>query len=253
MTERRPVVAGNWKMNHGPTAARALIGGLGAVDGAVRVLVFPPAVSLAATVTAAAGTGIEVGAQNVHEAASGAYTGETSVAMVDDAGATLVLIGHSERRHLFGETDERVAAKIRRVVEQRLEPVVCVGETLDERKAGQLAAVLYRQIDAALAALPPGAAFMVAYEPVWAIGTGETATPADAAEAHTLLRDRIHEVQGAEVAEQVSILYGGSVRPDNAAELLAAEGVDGVLVGGASLAASDFRAIITAAGGTAGH
>ncbi|MEK9501087.1 triose-phosphate isomerase [Gemmatimonadota bacterium DH-20] len=246
MMDRRPVISGNWKMNHGPEAAASFFGELGSAGGAARVIIFPPALSLPAAVEAARGTGVEIGVQNVHAEVSGAFTGENSAAAAREAGATLALIGHSERRHVFGETDDQVAAKVARAVAEGLEPVVCVGETLDERKAGRLEEVLDRQIRAALTTLPSDGAFLIAYEPVWAIGTGETATPDDAAEAHALLRDRLTEARG-EVAAAVSILYGGSVKPGNAAELLAADGVDGVLVGGASLRASDFRAIIDAA------
>lgn len=247
MSTPRRVVAGNWKMNHGPDATRAFFDALGTVAAGPRVAVFPPAICLPAAVAAPGRDArIELGVQNVHAAESGAYTGETSVAMAAEAGAALVLVGHSERRHVFGETDADVAAKVARVLQHGLEPVVCVGETLDERKAGQLEAVLDRQIRAALASLPAGARFMVAYEPVWAIGTGETATPDDAAEAHALLRTRLRDVHGAG-SDVVPILYGGSVKPDNAADLMDADGVDGVLVGGASLEAADFAGIIDAA------
>lgn len=234
-------------MNHGPDATRRFFDELGGVPDGPRVVIFPPAVCLPA---AAAAPGrdarIELGVQNVHAAESGAFTGETSVAMAAEAGAALVLVGHSERRHVFGETDADVAAKVARVLAHGLEPVVCVGETLDQRRAGRLEEVLDRQIRAALASIPAGARFLVAYEPVWAIGTGETATPADAAEAHALLRSRLREAHGAE-ADAVAVLYGGSVKPDNAAELMAADGVDGVLVGGASLKAADFARIVEAA------
>lgn len=247
MSDRRPVIAGNWKMNHGPDATRGFFAELGAVPGGPRVVVFPPAVSLAAAHGAPGRhSTVEIGVQNVHTEEAGAFTGETSATMAADAGATLALIGHSERRHLFGETDDEVSAKIARVLSAGLEPVVCVGETLEERRNGRLEAVLDRQLRAALAALPVGGAFMIAYEPVWAIGTGETATPDDAAEAHAILRARLRDVHGEEGAE-TAILYGGSVKPGNAAELLSADGVDGVLVGGASLKATDFRQIIAAA------
>lgn len=246
MTDRRPVISGNWKMNHGPEAAAAFFGELGDAGEGARVIIFPPALSLPAAVEAARGTGVEIGVQNVHAEVSGAFTGENSAAAAREAGATLALIGHSERRHIFGETDDEVAAKVARAAAEGLEPVVCVGETLAERKAGRLEEVLDRQIRAALTTLPNDGAFLIAYEPVWAIGTGETATPDDAAEAHALLRDRLAEVRG-DAGTAVSILYGGSVKPANAADLLAADGVDGVLVGGASLRASDFRSIIGAA------
>lgn len=247
MSTPRHVVAGNWKMNHGPEATRTFFAELGSVPPGPRVAIFPPAICLPAAVTAAGRDArIELGVQNVHAAESGAFTGETSVAMAAEAGAGLVLVGHSERRHVFGETDADVAAKVARVLEHGLEPIVCVGETLDERKAGRLEAVLDRQIRAALGSLPAGSRFLVAYEPVWAIGTGETATPDDAADAHARLRARLREAHG-QGGEAVPILYGGSVKPDNAAELMAADGIDGVLVGGASLKAADFARIIEAA------
>ncbi len=246
------IVAGNWKMNHGPAATTRFFAEFGAVPPGPRILIFPPALSLAAAVAASERPShVELGVQNIHAAEAGAYTGENAAAMAREAGATLALIGHSERRQLFGETDAEVAAKITRALAEGLEPVVCVGETLAERRAGDLAAVLTRQVGAALEALPAGSPFILAYEPVWAIGTGETATPADASEAHGLIRARIEadrEGRGAEVA----ILYGGSVKPDNAAELMAAEGVDGVLVGGASLDAPGFARIVDAARTVAG-
>ena len=247
MSGRRKVVAGNWKMNHGPAAATAFFESLGRPPAGPRVMIFPPALALPAAVAAVGPDGgVDLGVQNLHEAESGAYTGENSAAAAVEVGAVAALVGHSERRHLFGESDSRIAAKAVRAQGAGLEPVVCVGETLEERRAGRLEDVLHRQIDAALEALAPGTPFMVAYEPVWAIGTGETATPADAAEAHAILRARMVVAHG-DSSAGVPILYGGSVKPGNAAELMAAEGVDGVLVGGASLKAADFRAIIEAA------
>jgi triosephosphate isomerase len=164
--------------------------------------------------------------------------------MAVDAGVSHVLIGHSERRHVFGETDEEVRAKVSTAVRHGLTPVVCVGETLAERRAGRLEEVLLRQLDAALGGLPEEAVpFHIAYEPVWAIGTGETATPDDASEAHALLRIRLGELRGAASVGEVSILYGGSVKPANASALMGASDVDGVLVGGASLDPSSFAAI----------
>lgn len=240
----RRVVAGNWKMHHGPSEAARFFEALGTVPDGPRVVVFPPIASLAAAVRAA--DGVELGVQNIHPAESGAFTGETSAAMALEAGARLALIGHSERRHVFGETDADVAAKIRRALETGLEPCVCVGETLEERRAGRLEEVLERQVLAALDALPTDASFLLAYEPVWAIGTGETATPADASQAHALLRERLRARHG-DLAGRVPILYGGSVKPGNAADLMNADEVDGVLVGGASLQAESFRAIIDAA------
>ena len=247
MSGVRRVIAGNWKMNHGPEATRRFFEDLGDVPAGPRVIVFPPIASLSAAVAAPGrAADIELGAQNIHTAESGAFTGETSASMVAEIGAGLVLIGHSERRHVFGETDGDVAAKIVRSLSAGLEPVVCVGETLEERRAGRLEEVLDRQVMAALHAIPTGSRFLLAYEPVWAIGTGETATPADAAQAHGLLRARLGAVHG-EFSREVAILYGGSVKPDNAGDLLDADDVDGVLVGGASLAAASFAGIIDAA------
>lgn len=247
MSSIRRVVAGNWKMNHGPARTRRFFEELGPVATDARVVVFPPIASLSTAVSAPGRDGaVELGVQNIHMAESGAFTGETSAAMAVEVGATLVLIGHSERRHIFGETDADVAAKITRGLAAGLEPVICVGETLEQRREGRLEEVLDRQVMAALRALPVGAGFMLAYEPVWAIGTGETATPSDAAEAHALLRARLRAEHG-DAADTVPILYGGSVKPANAGDLLAASDVDGVLVGGASLDASSFAAIIEAA------
>lgn len=247
----RPVVAGNWKMHHGPSATADFLARFTPPAGSdgPRILLFPPALSLAVAVESVSGreelADVGLGVQNIHEAESGAFTGEVSAAMAVEAGARYALVGHSERRHVFGEADDRVAAKTRAAVGAGLVPVVCVGERLDERKAGRLEAVLLRQLDAALEVLGVGDEWLLAYEPVWAIGTGETATPADASEAHDLLGRRL-EARGFPRA-RVPILYGGSVKPGNAGELLAAEGVDGVLVGGASLDPESFAAIAGAA------
>jgi triosephosphate isomerase len=247
----RQVVAGNWKMHHGPAATADFLARFAPPAGsqAPRILIFPPALSLAAAVQSVSqGEGLAdvgLGVQNIHEAESGAFTGEVSAAMAAEAGAGYALVGHSERRHLFGEGDERIAAKTRAAVAAGLVPVVCVGERLEERQAGRLEEVLLRQLDAALDVLKADDEWLLAYEPVWAIGTGETATPADASEAHGILGRRL-EARGFPRGE-VPILYGGSVKPANAEELLAAEGVDGVLVGGASLDPDSFGAIARAA------
>ncbi len=242
-----PVIAGNWKMHHGPEATRDFfVRFRGAWDGpAPTLIVFPPALSFPEAM-AARGTKPEIhlGVQNVHWEPQGAFTGEVSAAMAREAGASHVLVGHSERRHLFGETDDDVARKVRAVQSVGLVPVICVGETLTERRAGRVEDVILRQLDAAVAALGEDSRFLVAYEPVWAIGTGETATPRDASEAHGALRRRLQERTGEGGA---AILYGGSVKPQNAAELLAAPDVDGVLVGGASLDPDSFAAIARAA------
>lgn len=246
------VIAGNWKMHHGPADTRAFFAGLTLPEnaGAHEVVVFPPALSLGAAVAAPErDPRIQLGVQNIHWEEKGAFTGEVSAAMARDAGATYVLIGHSERRHVFGETDDDVARKIRACRRHGLVPVVCVGETLEERRAGRVDEVILGQLDAALAALlEDEGRFLLAYEPVWAIGTGETATPADASGAQGTLRARLDERMGPSRSTRVPILYGGSVKPDNAAELLSARDVDGVLVGGASLDPGSFAALVAAAG-----
>jgi len=246
------IVAGNWKMNHGPEAARAFCDALAAgLEGAplpqVDLMLFPSAVALAGVVDAVAGLPVAVGAQTVHSEASGAFTGELSAEMALEAGASWSLVGHSERRHVFGESDADVAARVVACLRAGLHPMVCVGETLEERRAGRLEEVLERQLRAVLPALgdTAPAAWAIAYEPVWAIGTGETASPEDARDAHRFLRSVLADA-GFTLPR---ILYGGSVKPGNAAELLATEAVDGVLVGGASLEAESFLAIARAARG----
>jgi triosephosphate isomerase (TIM) len=249
---RRPVLAGNWKMHKGPQEATSFMQAfVGAFDprNDATVIFFPPALSLAAAREALRGRDdIALGVQHVHWEASGAFTGEVSAVMASQAGARYVLAGHSERRHVFGETDEEVGRKAAAALGAGMVPVACVGETLGEREDGRLQQVLLRQLDAILDALPgdAGKTLVIAYEPVWAIGTGKTATPADASEAHAVVRRRLAERYGEDVAGELPILYGGSVKPDNAAELLAADGVDGLLVGGASLDPEGFAAICRA-------
>lgn len=248
----RPVVAGNWKMHHGPAAARAFFRRFrpDVDDGGPRLLIFPPSLSLAAALEARPELPfVALGVQNVHWEKEGAFTGELSAPMAAEAGAEYVLVGHSERRHVFGETDGDVARKVKACLAAGLAPVVCVGETLAERREGRVDEVIVRQLDAALAALresgKPPEGVMVAYEPVWAIGTGETATPDDASAAHGTLRECLSR----EGLDEIPILYGGSVRPHNAGELLKAPDVNGVLVGGASLDPESFAAIAEAAPG----
>jgi triosephosphate isomerase len=251
---RRPVLAGNWKMNHGPgDTARFFADFLNLLEPADdrSVVFFPPAISFAAAREALQGRpDVHLGVQNVYWEASGAFTGELSVAMAKDAGAELVLIGHSERRHVFGETSEETAKKVRAVLDGGLVPVLCVGETLDERQADRAEAVVAEQLAPVLAIIRPDevAELVVAYEPVWAIGTGVTATPRDAASMHHAVRERLAQAFGRDAADAVPVLYGGSVKPDNAAELMSQPGVDGVLVGGASLDPNGFAAICRAAG-----
>lgn len=245
------VIAGNWKMHHGVAKTQAFFDALSLDDVAddVEILVFPSAVSLRVAAVAAAGRArVHVGIQNIHWEDKGAFTGEHSGPMAAEAGASHVLIGHSERRHVFGESNEDTDRKVVAARRNDLVPVLCVGETLDERKAGRVDEVILAQLDAALDSLRSGGEpFMIAYEPVWAIGTGETATPADASAAHGTLRARLTDVLGRSEAASVPLLYGGSVKPGNAAELLAADDVDGVLVGGASLEPASFAAIAAAA------
>lgn len=243
------VVAANWKMHHGPSAVRDFFLRFSrAAPESVRILVFPANVSLPAAVAAA--PAVELGVQNVHWEKGGALTGETSAEMAGEAGATLALVGHSERRHLFGETDVETGRKVAAAARAGLVPVVCVGELLEERRAGRLRHVLARQLEAVAGPLADAArttGFMVAYEPVWAIGTGETATPRDAAEAHGTVREVLDRAVVPGGAADVPVLYGGSVNPGNAGTLMSAPGVDGVLVGGASLDPESFAAIARAA------
>ena len=247
-THRRPVLAANWKMNHGPTQATAF---LDAFLARYRprddrtVVIFPPALTFGAV---RAGTrdrsDIRLGVQNVHTAEKGAFTGELSAAIAADAGAEFVLVGHSERRHVFGETDAQTAQKCARVAASSLIPVLCVGELLEERERGETEAVVLRQLRTGISMLAPGAVrgMMVAYEPVWAIGTGRTATPDDAAAVHRVIREALGAQVGAGALD-VPILYGGSANAGNAAALLAADQVDGLLVGGASLEAEGWATI----------
>lgn len=246
---RKPVIAGNWKMNKGPTAAREFfrefISRYPAHEDRT-VIFFPPAVSLLAAVEATRERpDLLLGVQNIYWKPEGAFTGEISAPMARDAGARFTLVGHSERRHLFRETDEDVRLKTVAAFEGDLIPVICVGETLDERRAERVEEVILQQLDAALAGLPQEriARLVIAYEPVWAIGTGVNATPEDASAAHAVLRRRLAERVGEEVARGIPILYGGSVKPENAADLLGAGEVDGLLVGGASLDPVGFARI----------
>ena len=246
------VIAGNWKMHMDPEEARAFFSAfeINEMMANNEILIFPPAVSLlAAYKCEERDPRVQLGIQNVHWEDRGAFTGEISAAMAANAGASYALVGHSERRQLFGETDEQVALKVAAALRQDLIPVICVGETLEEREAGRVNEVILSQLDLALTSIPdPDTRFLIAYEPVWAIGTGKTATPMDAAGAHGTLRNRLEEAIGATTAAQTEILYGGSVQPSNATEILAAQDVDGVLIGGASLNPQSFGEITRAAG-----
>jgi len=248
---RPRVIAGNWKMHHGPAATRRFFSEFSPrlSDPEPTILIFPSAISLPAAAESRGGRPeISLGIQNIHWEPKGAFTGEHSAAMALAAGARFALVGHSERRHVFGETDAQVERKVAAALGEGLAPVVCVGETLEERREARVEEVIVRQLDAALLGVPENAkkSVLLAYEPVWAIGTGETATVDDVAEAHGILRRRLGEVRGDGFAQEVAILYGGSVNPDNAAELLSVADVDGVLVGGASLDPESFARIAEA-------
>ncbi|MGQ0764940.1 MAG: triose-phosphate isomerase [Gemmatimonadota bacterium] len=244
----RPVFAANWKMNHGPTDARSFLRSFLAHYPRRQdrqVIFFPAAVSLPTVLDSLRERpDIKTGVQNIHWEDKGAFTGETSAAMARDAGAGFVLVGHSERRHVFGETDDETARKSGAAVRAGLVPMLCVGEKLDEREGGHTESVVLRQLRAGLSQLEPHsvAGVLIAYEPVWAIGTGRTATPADASVVHGAIRRELGLMVGPK-ANSVSILYGGSVNRGNARSLLEAEGVDGLLVGGASLDAEGWSTI----------
>ena len=214
-----------------------------------EVALCPPSVYLAVVADAVAGTPVELGAQNLYAAADGAFTGEINAAMLTDVGCRFVILGHSERRAIMGETDEQVNEKLHAALAGNLIPIVCVGETLEDREAGNTKQVVETQIRGSLKGLDEvrAAGIVIAYEPVWAIGTGKTATPEQAEEVHAFIRELLSELFTAEVAAQIRIQYGGSVKPGNAKELLGQPNIDGALVGGASLNADDFVAIIHAA------
>ena len=248
---RRIFVAGNWKMNKNPAQADALATALKAAlvnQVSVDVAVAPPSLSIPAVVSRLQHTGIHVAAQNLHTAVSGAYTGELSGEMLRSAGCTYAIIGHSERRHVFGEDDAFINKKVHAAFRAGLLPIFCVGEKLSEREAGNAASVVTGQLAAGLAGLAADqlAAVTIAYEPVWAIGTGHTASPAQAQSMHATIRRWLADNFPAFVARQLRIQYGGSVKPHNAASLLSQPDIDGALVGGASLDADSFVSIIKA-------
>jgi triosephosphate isomerase (TIM) len=245
----KPIFAANWKMNNGPTSAREFM--LSFLSQYPRrndrtVIFFPPSLSLHAVVAALGDRhDILLGVQNVHWEDQGAYTGETSVPIARDAGAKLVLVGHSERRHIFGETDADCAQKCAAVERGGLTPLLCVGETLEQRDAGDAEGTVLRQLRAGLSRMTQlhSRAIAIAYEPVWAIGTGRNATPEDASAMHRVIRNELKTLCG-DRARTTNVLYGGSVNPTNASALLAAPSVDGLLVGGASLDAGTWLSIV---------
>ena len=247
---RIPVLAANWKMHKSQAEARAFIAEFAPLIARlsnVEVVIAPAFLSIGAAVDAARGTKISIAGQDLYFERQGAFTGEVSADMLKDAGASHVIIGHSERRRLFGDTDDLVNKKLRAAITGGLTPIVCVGETLAEREAGDTLAVLDRQIKVGLDGLTGDelAALVVAYEPVWAIGTGKNATPAEAGEAHAHIRSRLRQWFGGAPADKCRILYGGSVKPDNIRELIGLPDVDGALVGGASLEVRSFAEIVT--------
>jgi triosephosphate isomerase (TIM) len=249
---RTLLIAGNWKMNPGARTeavalAEAVKAGVGQST-VVRVVVCPPALFLSDIDAALEGSPIGLGAQNMHWEPAGAFTGELSAAMLLDSGCTHVILGHSERRHGLGETDVQVSLKLHAAIAARLIPIVCIGETKEQRLGDETETVLMAQLGGSLAGLEPEqmAGTVLAYEPVWAIGTGLTATPEQAQSAHAFIRSWLGKQFGAATAARVIVQYGGSVKPDNAAELLACADIDGALVGGASLKSTDFLAIVRA-------
>ncbi len=249
---RKLFVAGNWKMNldceggcHLAETLKQQVGDVSDVD----IAVCPPAVYLKPICDVLNGSNIAVGGQNMHTESSGAFTGEVSGPMLLDVGCDYVIIGHSERRHVFGETDDFIAEKVSKALKDGIKPIVCVGETIEQREAGKMKEVVCRQVESALKSVDAEAmdSVTIAYEPVWAIGTGHTATPDQAEEVHAIIRSLLADLFDNGVAETTVIQYGGSVKPANATELLGQKNVDGALVGGASLTAENFIPIIEAA------
>lgn len=246
---RRPIIAGNWKMNKTAAEAVELAQGLERElknTTAVDIVLCPPFTSLTAAFSIIKGTNIKLGAQNVYWEENGAYTGEISCSMLKDTGCEYVIIGHSERRIYLGETNEMVNKKTQAVLRHQLTPIVCIGEKLEEREKGRTFAVISDHIENGLKNIPEEEAkkIIIAYEPIWAIGTGKTATPAQAQEAHQFIRGLLKKLFTAPTANLIRIQYGGSVKPENIAELLAQPDIDGALVGGSSLSAASFTAIV---------
>jgi triosephosphate isomerase len=245
---RQPLVVGNWKMNGCAESTVALLSdivGAVAVNGP-EIAVCPAYVYLQQALELCAGSAVAIGAQDCSHMQSGAYTGDVAADMLAELGCRWVILGHSERRQYHGESDELVAAKVAASIEAGLQPIVCVGETLEQREAGAARTVVSAQLRGALSGQAEGASLVVAYEPVWAIGTGVTASPDQAQDMHAYIRGCLGEIEGVD-ALATRLLYGGSVKPDNAAQLFAQQDIDGALVGGAALVAADFLAIINAA------
>lgn len=245
---RKPIIAGNWKMNKTPEEAASMVKELAPLvkDSDIDIVLCAPFVSLQATLDAAAGTNIKVGAQNMHWEENGAYTGEVSPTMLNALGVEYVIIGHSERREYFAETDETVNKKVHSALAHGLKPIICVGETLEQREEGITQELVQGQTEAALKGLSADDVkkCVIAYEPIWAIGTGKTATSEDANNVISYIRSTVKKVYGEEAANAIRIQYGGSMKPENAADLMAMSDIDGGLVGGASLKSEDFANII---------
>ena len=250
MSQRKIIIAGNWKMHKDAAETAAFIEELKKkgrdLGAACEVVVAPVFTSLDAAVKCASGSNVIVSSQNIHWEDKGAFTGEISGSMLREVGVTHVIIGHSERRQYFGETDQTVNKRIKAALRHKLIPIFCLGETLEERESGATFSVVKRQLLEGMGDCAPESAekFIIAYEPVWAIGTGKTATPDQAQEVHAYLRRELAEHRGVDFADRVRILYGGSVKPDNTRELMGRTDIDGGLVGGASLKVEDFLGII---------
>ena len=247
--KRRPLLAGNWKMNMTSTQARELALKLIPLVSAVKdrdIVLGPPFTALSAVADVIKGTNVSLSAQNLHWEDKGAFTGEISAEMLLDLGCRYVIIGHSERRQYFGETDETVNKKVKQALKKGLLPILCVGETLTEREAGKLKDIINRQVTGGLKdiSVDDMKKVVIAYEPVWAIGTGKTATPEQANEVHALIRQKVKTLYSTEIAEGLRIQYGGSVTPENVSTLMAMPDIDGALVGGASLKPESFAALV---------
>jgi triosephosphate isomerase len=249
---RKKVIAGNWKMNKTASEAITLTKDIVAQVGretSVDIVLCPPFTALAAVAHVLEGQAVKLGGQNMHPEKNGAYTGEVSAEMLRTLYVTHVILGHSERRSYFGETDAFINKKVLTALANELKPILCVGESLAEREAGSTLAVVQRHIEGGLAGVKPEqiTTVIIAYEPVWAIGTGKVATTAQAQEVHAFIRDLLTKLYGAPLAQKVRILYGGSMKPSNAAELLAEKDIDGGLIGGAALEAKSFIELVKAA------
>jgi len=247
--KRRPILAGNWKMNMTATQARELASKLIPLVASVKdrdIVLGPPFTALSAVADTIMGTNIGLAAQNLHWEDKGAFTGEISADMLLDSGCKYGIIGHSERRQYFGETDETVNKKVKQALKKGLMPILCVGETLAEREAGKLNEIISRQVTGGLKdiSVDDMKKIVIAYEPVWAIGTGKTATPEQANEVHALIRQKVKALYNADIAEGIRIQYGGSVTPENVSQLMAMPDIDGALVGGASLKPESFAALV---------